>query len=226
MERHTLKEALKGPDPLETVAGRLIADFRQNWRRLLWVLAVVALVAGSLIGRQMRVASRDRKAADAFTEILAKKSGSETEAVGAGLWEAFLKKYGDSSLAVPARFYLGRAYLEGKEPEKALAAYREADRSAASPYRYLAREGQANAYMALKKWGEAEKLWAGLASAEDNPLRARHTWSLGLAQEAGAHAERALQTYKDFVTKFSGSPLLERVQMRLWELERRAPPQP
>jgi hypothetical protein len=185
------------------------------------VLAVTLAGAGALI-YQLVASRRDRQAAEAFQTVA--KALSEEAADSKKVLndlDEFLAKHGSSSLGPTANLYKGKLLLKSGKQADALAAYKTAESKLSRPFSYLAREGEGNALMELKKFPEAEAAFKTLSDAKDNPMKAEHLWSLGLAQEAQNKPDQALVTYRAFESQYKDSAMLEKVRSRIALLQKK-----
>lgn len=231
------KKELRRPDEFMSIFGNLMQWATERVRGVTTIVFGLIVLGLGAIAWNSWSDTKNRAAADDFREIVetassnlvstalklgSQEKGSDPKPATKAKWEKvaselppFLEKHGLSSFAGTALLYQGRANLEIGKYDVALKAYQQAESKLNGAYRYLALEGQAMVYMQQEKWNAAEKLWTTLSKADDNPLRALHTWNLGLAQEAAKRNSEAVKTYKDFETRFSDSDLIEKVRLRL-----------
>ncbi len=225
MSRKKLKEVLRRPDQFVQIFGELTKDIVTNWKKVVIVVAGVFVLLGAFLVWQNEVKKENLVAANAFQALEEEMPGGtlkEEDSAKENPWqdwakkvEAFLQEHGDTAMAPTAHLYLGKAYLRLGNYEQAISSYEQAENRLSRPYRYLAMEGLANAYVALKNWTKAEGIWKELMDAKDNPIRDLHAWRLGLTQEWANQKSKALQTYQAFEQEFTDSSILEKVRERI-----------
>ncbi len=227
MDSKPLRQNLKKPDEFTTVVGNLFQSMVDRSREVLIGVAALLVFALALLGWQAWREVKDERAADALEKILEKSPSDATawKATSEELKE-FLKIYGRTTVARSARVYYAESLLKTGKSSEARKAFVEAAKIQKGKNKFLAEEGEAMALMDLKKYDEAEAIFAKLSKDQENPLRALHMWNLGLAQENGGKIPLALATYKEFQSTFPESPLLERVRSRESALKAAPPAKP
>ncbi|RZL14965.1 MAG: tetratricopeptide repeat protein [Pedobacter sp.] len=184
---------------------------RENSKSLLFIAAaVVLLVVIYFVYLKVYLAPREIEAADQMhvaQDFWEKKDWDKAIKGDAGYpgFEKIISEYSNTKAANLAFFYLGTAYLNKGEYNKAienLTSYRGNDYMVAAE----ALGGTGDAYVELKKYDEAETYFKKAASkASNNFLSPYYLKKLGLVYEAKKDNKAAADTYKKIKDEYPES---------------------
>lgn len=226
MSANLSEKELKKPDEFVGFFSRLAQYIKDHASTVTWFLAGL-LVVGLGTAAWLSVASmKNAKAADELNAILGEypsmySEKSFTSDSWKGLLErlsSFRKTHAGSSLADAAGLYQAHVHMKLTQYAEAETLYRRLETKLRKPYSYLAYEGEAESLLEQKKYPEAEKIWRYLSEANDNPMQAKHLWSLAMTLEFKNARSEALKVLQDLEAKFPNSPLANRAKSKIAEL--------
>jgi len=226
----TRKEQLKKPDEFIGAIDRLGDAIRRN-ARFAWMMAGVALTIGVGIGSFMYYQDQINSKAESLEYVGLQyyhqqapsgdtSSGNSQEENYRKAVEQFQKiaqEYSATPAAVHSQLYLGNSYMELKEYDSAIAAYRtflkENSKNEVLAGTVYQRLGYA--YLAKNDLEEARKAFESVENLSGALNRDQVEYELGRIQETLGQKEEAIKRYQDIVSRYPDSLFLSETQRRL-----------
>jgi len=226
----TRKEQLRKPDEFIGTVDWLGDTIRRH-ARVAWMIVGIALVVGAGIGAALlyqgqqnsRAASlefqglryyRQQPPAD---EKAALPSPEENYRKAVDLFQKIVQEYPRTPSALLSHLYLGNAYVELKEFDSAITAYRtfleknsKNEILAGAAYQRLG-----YAYLAKNDLDNARQVFESVEHLAGALNHDQVEFELGRIQEALGKKEEAVKRYQDVVTRYPDSLFLSEAQSRL-----------
>jgi TolA-binding protein len=229
----TRKEQLKKPDEFIGTIDWLGEKIRER-AKLFWILLAIVLVVGSGIGmywylqaqQQNRAAALEYQGLQYYHQQVPpddKKpapSKEENDKKAVEQFQKILEEYPRTSSASLGRYYIGNAYMELKDYDSAISAYKAfLERNPASDM-MIGMTYQRLGYAYLKKGSPEDARQAfekvdGLAGAINKD---QANYELGRIDETMDKKDDAIKRYQDIVSRYPDSMFLAEAQRRLTAL--------
>jgi TolA-binding protein len=226
----TRKEQLRKPDEFIGTMDRLGDAIRRN-ARIAWMIIGMALVIGAGIGAYMlyqehqnsRAASLEYQGLQYYRQQpptddkTAASSPAENYKKAVEQFQKIAQEYPRTPSGMLSQLYLGNAYMELKEFDSAIPAYRaflemnpKNDILAGSAYQRLG-----YAYLAKNDIDNARQVFESVERLAGALNRDQVGFELGRIDEAQGKNDAAIKRYQDVVSRYPDSLFLSEAQRRL-----------
>lgn len=219
----TKKQQLKEPDKFVSAVDRLGEAIRER-ARLLWMLLGVILIIGSGIGayglyqrhQETLALVLEFQAGQYYHQEVpdAQEKGSsskeENYKKAIELYRQLIQNYPKTPAASRAQYYLGNAYLELKDFESAISAYRSFLKKGETGdvLKGLAYQQLGYAYLLKKSSQEALEAFESVQQIKGALNKDLSYYELGRLNESLAQRQEAIKHYQEIGKRFPDSPFL------------------
>jgi tetratricopeptide (TPR) repeat protein len=225
-KKRVSKKKLKEPDEFITTAAKVLLWTRENLRLILTGIVVGVLVASSIVFWRIRTERREEAALNSFhraSEILVSSENPSSKRYKEALdeFERIKREYPGSKASQLAQLQLGRGFLESKQYDKAVEAYRTflEGNPAEILYRLFALQNLGYAYEGQGDYQRALDSFQGLVDMGESFLRPWAYISIGRCYEKLGKREEAVQNYRMFLEKYPESTMVPMIKNKLGTLE-------
>lgn len=229
----TRKEQLKKPDEFIGTIDRLGEKIRER-AKLFWILLAVVLFVGSGIGlfwflqtqQKNRAAGLEYQALQYYHQQVApddqkaapSKEDNEKKAIEQ--FQKILEEYPRTPSAAVARYYIGNAYMELKDYDSAISAYRSFLEGNPANDVMVGMIYQRLGYAYLEKGNpeEARQSFEKVDGLAGSINKDQAMYELGRIDETLDIKEDAIKQYQELISRYPDSMFLSEAQRRLTAL--------